>query len=103
AGERLDGDIKGTVGLGLLGFELGFVLTPAVGLHDATWAWYTLPAVGAVGGVVAGYFAFERGSVDKTVSISLLSGGMILLVPAVVSGLWIKNRRELADVPTVAA
>jgi hypothetical protein len=84
-GERVAGNVAGTVGLGLLGAEVGLFLPPAFNLQEHWWAWVLFPTIGAAGGVVAGVFAFEPGSPDPAVTVSILGVGMLLAVPAVVS------------------
>lgn len=94
AGDRIKGDIAGTVGLGLLGAEVGLFLPPAFNLQDHWWAWVLFPTIGAAGGVVAGIFAFEPGSPDPAVTVSLLGAGMLLAVPAVVSASALTSARR---------
>lgn len=75
-------DVKGTLGLGLIGAELGMVI-PAVAGVDATWAFIVFPIIGAAGGAAAGYFVLEKG--DHTeLSVASLTAGMALLIPALV-------------------
>lgn len=75
-------DFKGVVGLGLIGGELGMVI-PAIAGVDATWAYIVFPAVGVVGGGLAGYFLLE--SNDQTdLSVAMLGIGMALVIPAAV-------------------
>ena len=86
-GEQVDGAIKGTIGLGLLGGEVGLVLAPAVGLTDA-WAMAVFPLVGAAGGAVGGYFAFDSGGAgEPAVPVALFVGGVALVIPSVVLAL----------------
>lgn len=93
-GDRVKGDIAGTVGLGLLGAEVGVLLTPAFNLQDHWWAWVLFPALGAAGGAVAGVFAFEPRNPDPAITISILGAGMLLAVPAVVGGSALKSVRQ---------
>jgi hypothetical protein len=92
-GDRVRGDIAGTVGLGLLGAEVGLLLTPAFNLQDHWWAWALFPTVGAAGGVVAGIFAFEPRSPEPAVTISILGAGLLLAVPAVVTASALSSAR----------
>lgn len=110
-GDQVDGSWKGTIGLGLLGAEVGLVLAPAVGLNDA-WAMAVFPLVGAAGGAVGGYFAFDNsGTPSAAAPIALLVGGVALIIPSVVLALTLgadsgedefseamspKRRRQLA-------
>jgi hypothetical protein len=93
-GDRVKGDIAGTVGLGLLGAEVGLLLTPAFNLQDHWWAWALFPTVGAAGGVVAGIFAFEPRSPEPAVTISILGAGLLLAVPAVVTASALSSARR---------
>jgi len=98
SGERVDGDLKGTIGLGLLGMELGLILPPALKLHDQWWAWTLFPVVGAAGGAVAGIFIFEGNDPDPKVTVPILAVGIGLVIPAVVGSLAIKSKRETQEI-----
>jgi hypothetical protein len=93
-GEKVKGNVAGTVGLGLLGAELGLILTPTVGLQDHWWAWTLFPTLGAAGGVLAGVFAFDEGDPGPKVTASLLGAGLALALPAVVGAVAIRDRRR---------
>lgn len=93
-GDDVKGNIAGTIGLGLLGAELGLLLTPSVGLHDQWWAWVLFPTVGAAGGAVAGALLFEPRDPSPAVTVSLLGAGFALAIPAIVGAVSIKNRRS---------
>jgi len=97
SGERVDGDIKGTVGLGLIGMEVGLLLPPILKLHDQAWAWAVFPIAGAAAGAVGGFFAFEGNDPNPKVTVPILAIGIGLVIPAVVGSLAIKSRREAAD------
>jgi peptidoglycan/LPS O-acetylase OafA/YrhL len=99
AGEQAKGDIAGTIGLGLLGAELGLILVPAVKLQDKWWAWALFPTVGAAGGAVAGVFAFDPGSPSPAVTVGILGAGLALVVPAIVGAVAWKNARDNAPAP----
>jgi hypothetical protein len=79
----LKADLKGTIGLGLIGTELGFVVPALLGARD-WWAFVVFPVVGAVGGGVAGYFLLEQGGGEPELSVAALSAGMALFIPAMV-------------------
>ena len=49
----LDSVGKGTVGLGLIGAELGFAIPALIGVEEI-WPYIVFPTVGAVGGAVGG-------------------------------------------------
>jgi hypothetical protein len=76
-------DFKGTVGVGLIGAELGFVLPALAGARDA-WAYIVFPVAGAVGGAFAGYYALEKGDGEPELAVAALVAGMALVIPATV-------------------
>jgi hypothetical protein len=76
-------DIKGMVGLGLIGAELGFVLPAVAGLHE-TWAFIVFPIAGAAGGAVGGYFLLEKGDGHPELAVGALTAGMALFIPALI-------------------
>lgn len=90
-------DAKGMIGLGLIGAEIGFIV-PAL-IQDAMhanewWPYLVFPALGAVGGVIGGYFLevetrARPADPDGTpeVAVSMLAIGMALIVPTMVGTL----------------
>lgn len=72
---------KGTIGLGLIGAELGLVIPSLAGLNDA-WALSVFPIVGAAGGAVAGYFGLDRNNHEKA-SVAVLTVGLAGVIPAI--------------------
>lgn len=96
-GDEVDGDFKGTIGLGLIGMEVGLLLPPLLKLQDEWWAWTVFPVVGAAGGAAAGYFAFETGTPDRKITIPIFAVGVALVIPAIVGSLAIKARRDAAE------
>jgi hypothetical protein len=93
-GDQANGNIAGTIGLGLLGAEVGLLLPPLFKLHHEWWAWAVFPTVGAAGGVVAGLLAFDAGSPSVAVTAPLLGAGLALAIPAIVGSLALKDKRE---------
>jgi hypothetical protein len=93
-GDRIDGNVAGAVGLGLLGAEVGLFLPPAFKLQDQWWAWVLFPAIGATGGALAGAFAFDPGDPKPAVTVSILGVGMLLAVPAIVGASALSSRRR---------
>ncbi len=79
---QVDASPKGLIGLGLIGAELGLVIPAAAGLDD-TWALITFPAVGALGGALAGHFLIDNNNREKA-AVAVLVGGLALVVPSVV-------------------
>lgn len=82
---QVEADFKGTVGLGLVGAELGAVIPALVGV-EATWAYIVFPVIGAAGGGLGGYFALDNaGQVE--LSVVALTAGMALILPALIATL----------------
>ena len=97
--KEVDANVKGIVGLGLIGAELGFVLPAVAGLHE-TWAFIVFPIVGAGAGAVGGYFLFESGSGSPELSVAMLTAGMALIIPATIITLAATSY-DPEDEPTV--
>jgi peptidoglycan/LPS O-acetylase OafA/YrhL len=95
-GKDIKGNIAGTIGLGLIGAELGLVLVPACKLQNQVWAWVVFPTVLAGGGAVAGALAFDPGSPQPAVTLSLLGAGFLLAVPAIVGAVALRDKRNNA-------
>jgi hypothetical protein len=76
---------KATLGLGLVGTELGFVIPALAGMNDV-WPYIVFPAVGATGGALAGYFLIDDGG-SAELSVAMLTIGMALVIPAMVATL----------------
>ena len=72
---------KGTIGLGLVGAELGLIIPSVSGLNEA-WALSVFPIVGATGGALAGYFALDKPGRQKG-SVAALVVGMVGVLPAI--------------------
>lgn len=86
ANERstVDATPKGTIGLGLVGAELGFVIPALAGLHE-TWAFVTFPIIGAAGGAVGGYFGIDNRGKSKGAVAALVVGASLILPAAVIT------------------
>jgi hypothetical protein len=85
---------KGTIGLGLVGAELGLIIPSASGLNEV-WSLTVFPMVGAAGGALAGYFALDKPGREKG-SVAALAVGIGGVIPAIlvtVKGVR-KERRE---------
>jgi hypothetical protein len=76
-------DFKGTIGVGLIGAELGFVVPALAGARGA-WAYIVFPLIGAGGGGAAGYFLLEKGTGHPELAVASLVTGMALLIPSLV-------------------
>ena len=72
---------KGTIGLGLVGAELGLIIPSASGLNEV-WALTVFPVVGATGGALAGYFALDKPGREKG-SVAALVVGLAGVLPAI--------------------
>lgn len=72
---------KGTIGLGLVGAELGLIIPSAAGLNEP-WALTVFPVVGAAGGALAGYFALDEPGRNKG-SVASLVVGLAGVLPAI--------------------
>lgn len=72
---------KGTIGLGLLGAELGLIIPSAAGLNEP-WALTVFPIVGAAGGALTGYFTLDKPDRQKG-SVAALVVGLAGVLPAI--------------------
>jgi hypothetical protein len=97
--KEIDASVKGMVGLGLIGAELGFVIPAVAGLNE-TWAFIVFPIVGAAGGAVGGYLLFDSGGGSPELSVAMLTAGMALIIPATVITLSATSYNP-EDEPTV--
>lgn len=83
-------DAKGMIGLGLIGLELGFVVPALVQEAAGTnewWPYLVFPALGAVGGIVGGYFMEQETRNSPEIDVIFLAVGMALVVPTLVATL----------------
>jgi hypothetical protein len=88
--QQVEATPKGTIGLGLVGAELGLIIPSVAGLSDV-WALTVFPVVGAAGGAVAGYFALDKPGREKG-SVAVLVVGLAGVLPAVL--VTVKGVRE---------
>jgi len=79
---QIEATPKGTIGLGLVGAEIGLVIPALAGLHE-TWAFVVFPLVGAAAGAVGGYFAIDNRD-SENAAVAMLTTGLALLVPSLV-------------------
>lgn len=89
----IDTSPKGTIGLGLIGAEIGLALPAMLGL-DQWWALTITTVGGAAGGALAGYFAIDKPAREKA-AVSVLVVGIALVVPTVI--LTVKGLRYDPD------
>jgi hypothetical protein len=90
---------KATVGLGLIGAELGLIIPAIAGVRDEWWPYLVFPVIGAAGGAVGGYFldeAMQSGNTPE-VSVVIMAIGMALVVPAVIGTLALTAYSPPAD------
>ena len=74
--------MQGTVGLGMIGAELGFAVPAMLGAES--WWWYLVcPVVGAAAGIIAGYFAIDQPG-NRDVGVAMLVTGIALALPTLV-------------------
>ena len=82
---QLSATPKGSIGLGLLGAELGTMIPAWAGMR-AAWGYVVFPLVGGAGGAVAGYYLLD--SPDQTTwSVVALAAGMAMVIPTIVIAL----------------
>ena len=82
AGEQVQSNVQGTVGLGMIGAELGFAVPALLGAE--AWWWYLVcPVVGAAAGIIAGYFAIDQPG-NRDVGVAMLVTGIALALPTLV-------------------
>lgn len=94
---QVEAGVKGTIGLGLVGAELGFVVPTALGLDEA-WSLIVFPVVGATGGALAGYFLIDQN--DETEwAVASLALGLALVIPATVLTVKFTSYDPGDDVP----
>ncbi len=96
--DTIDATPKATIGLGLVGAELGLIIPAASGLTDA-WALTVFPVVGAAGGALAGYFALDKPGREKG-SVAALAVGLAGVLPAIlVTVKGVRQERQNAYEP----
>jgi hypothetical protein len=92
--EDASGNLKGTIGGGLLGAELVLAIEAAVDVQNP-WLYVVGGVVGAGGGAVGGYFIEQDAS--PRVSMLLLAGGLTLAIPTTVAVLSATSYEPPAD------
>jgi len=78
----VDATPKGTIGLGLLGAELGVAIPALIGVK-AGWAYLVFPIAGAAGGACAGYFLLDDPNHTEA-AVAFMIGGLTLVIPTLV-------------------
>ena len=81
-GQVIDATPKGTIGLGIIGAEIGFAVPALAGLDD-TWAYVVFPLIGAAGGAIGGFYAIDNNDNERA-AVAMLTVGMALMVPTLV-------------------
>ena len=79
---QVDAKPKGSIGLALIGAEIGLAVPALAGL-DETWSLVTFPLVGAVGGFLGGWFGIDNNDHEK-VAVAMLATGIALVIPSIV-------------------
>ncbi len=77
---------KGTIGLGLVGVELGLIIPAIAGARD-WWPYLVFPVLGGAGGAVGGYFMDINTTSQPEISVAVMAIGLGLLVPAIIGTL----------------
>lgn len=81
-GQQIDATPKGTIGLGIIGAEIGFAVPALAGL-DGAWAYVVFPIIGAAGGAIGGFYAIDNNDKERA-AVAMLAVGMALMVPTLV-------------------
>jgi hypothetical protein len=90
---------KATIGLGLVGAELGLIIPSVSGLNEP-WSLAVFPIVGAAGGALAGYFALDKPGREKG-SVAALVVGLAGVLPAIlVTVKGVRQERQSRWEPT---
>jgi outer membrane protein OmpA-like peptidoglycan-associated protein len=93
ASRRFGSKYNGTIGLGLIGAELGFVI-PAIAGVRSTWSLTVFPLVGAAGGAMGGYFLLDKGARHPAAAFDILMvGAMALVIPGMMLTTWASSHR----------
>lgn len=77
---------KGTIGLGLVGVEIGLIIPAIAGARD-WWPYLVFPILGGAGGAVGGYFMDINTTSQPEISVAVMAIGMALLVPTIIGTL----------------
>jgi len=77
---------KGTIGLGLVGVELGLIIPAIAGARD-WWPYLVFPILGGAGGAVGGYFMDINTTTQPEISVAVMAIGLGLLVPTIIGTL----------------
>ena len=81
---------KGLFGFGLIGAELGLVVSGALPV-DHYWPYLVIPPVTTAGGALAGHFLIDAKG-QTNASIALLALGIALIVPSAVITVALESR-----------
>ena len=95
--QQVEAPYKGTIGLGLLGAELGMVIPAVAGLHEA-WAFVVFPVLGAGAGAVGGYFGLDEGG-QTELAVASITAGLVLAIPSLVLTLSATSYDPSEDMP----
>lgn len=87
---------KATIGLGLVGVELGLILPAAFGARD-WWPYLVFPVLGGAGGAIGGYFLDVETQNQPEISVTILVVSMALLVPTIIGTLALTAYSPPAD------
>ncbi|MEM7136133.1 MAG: hypothetical protein AAF500_06110 [Myxococcota bacterium] len=91
--EPFDATPKGTIGLGLVGAELGLIIPSAAGLNEV-WSLTVFPVIGAAGGALTGYFTLDEPGREKGAVAALVVGIAGVLPAILVTIRGVRKERE---------
>lgn len=80
--DKMEAGVKGKVGLGLLGAELGIVV-PAIFGAKPWWLYLITGAAGGAGGAVAGHFVIDQNN-QVEASVAVLAVGVAAIIPSMI-------------------
>ena len=80
--DEITSTFQGTVGLGIIGAEIGLVIPAAAGMRDV-WPYIVFPLIGAGAGAVAGQFLIDQNDLIE-VGAATIVAGLALIIPTVV-------------------
>ncbi|MEM6961949.1 MAG: hypothetical protein AAF355_10800 [Myxococcota bacterium] len=80
--EEVEATPKGTIGLAMIGAEVGLAVPALAGL-DQPWALTLFPILGGAGGALGGYYGIDNND-SEGAAVAVLAIGFALLVPTVI-------------------
>ncbi len=96
---QVEAGVKGTIGLGIIGAEIGFAI-PALARMDGAWPYIVFPVIGAGAGAALGYFLIDNKDNEKA-AVAVLATGVALIVPTFILTVARTAYRPVDDVEEV--